>query len=160
MNKFNKLLFTGSLLFAGSANALVITQNNNANDLIGALVSSGITVTSASLSGQSNGNAVSSGTYTNADNTYVIGNGIVLSTGNVSDYGSEANNYKDNTTDYGTSATVAQEAMLDPITGGAYDHYDVTQLNLVFDADARTNNIFLMWCSVVKSFRNSWAQNT
>lgn len=114
------------------------------------------------------GTLTSSGTYTNASGTYGIGTGIVLSTGGVQGLEFQGQPFwpgygdGDNTTDsiswaYGGSfppaipdpnnpgsgdtgvpATVAQEALLDPITGDSqsntfYDHYDVTELVINFD---------------------------
>ena len=128
--------------FASSANALLITQDNNATTLAGSLLGSGVTVTSSSLNGNTSGSATSSGTYTNASGTYGIGDGIILSTGNVSDYGDGPNLNSENTTDYLASATVSQEALLDPITGGTFDHFDVTEFDLLFDADSTTDAIF------------------
>ncbi len=119
----------------GAAQAILITQQTDANALAAALTagSSGLTILSATLSGQDNGTgAVSSGTYTNASGTYGIGPGIVLSSGNVSDYNDGANTVPSQDTEYGPAASAAQEALLDPITGGGFDHFDVTQLDLSF----------------------------
>ena len=87
----------------------------------------------ATLSGHDGGaGAVSSGTFTNATNTYGIGAGIVLSSGNVNDYNDGPNLETGKTTGFGIPATAAQEALLDPITGGGFDHLDVTQLDIGF----------------------------
>ncbi|MCO6440300.1 MAG: choice-of-anchor L domain-containing protein [Nitrococcus mobilis] len=87
-----------------------------------------------SVSGQSNvAGAISAGTYTNASNTYGIGPGIVITSGDAADYGDGPNLDTGNTTSFGVAASVAQEALLDPITGGAFDHNDVTQIDITFD---------------------------
>lgn len=119
---------------AGTANAIVVTAETSAANLASAVTAggSGITVTNATFSGQSAGGAVSSGTYTNASGVYQIGGGIVISSGDVLDYGDGPNTQASNTTSYGVSSTSAQEALLDPITGGTFDHFDVTQLDLEF----------------------------
>ncbi|MDH5218434.1 MAG: PEP-CTERM sorting domain-containing protein [Gammaproteobacteria bacterium] len=136
------MFFGFAFVMCGSANAIVITTDNDANNLGSALLGGGVTVISTTLNGQNAGAAVSSGTFTNVDNTYGIGAGIVLSTGDVRDYASGANTVINKSTDYGTNATAAQELLLDPITGGAFDHYDVTQFDVVFDVDAATESIF------------------
>jgi len=116
--------------------AITVTLNNNVHDLMNALVApgSGLNVISATLSGHYDDAKLigSTGTYTNASGTYGIGNGIVLSTGNVLDYGDGENTQGDRTYGYGIPATAAQEALLDPITGGTYSHFDVTQLDITF----------------------------
>ncbi len=115
------------------ARAIVVFPNADPNYLVNALMSgTGINVLSVSLSYQDTGTALSVGTFTNSSGTYGIGPGIVLSTGNVAHYGDGSNTSDSNSTGYGTSATAAQEALLDPITGGSYDHFDVTQLDLTF----------------------------
>ncbi len=132
------------LFFASNAHAILITGTTNTNDLASAVLGAGITPTSTSLSAQGSGSAVSSGTYTNASGTYGIGDGIVLSSGNVNDYNDGPNTNTGNSTDYGATATAtgAQEALLDPITGGSFEHFDVTQFDIMFDADATTDEIF------------------
>jgi hypothetical protein len=126
------------LACSSAANAIVVTTDTNANSLANTLTDSGITVTSSTLTGAS----TSSGTYTNASGTYGIGDGVILSSGNVNDYGDGPNNSGSTTTSYGTAATPAQEALLDPITGGSYNHNDVTQLDLTFNAGDQTSSIF------------------
>lgn len=87
----------------------------------------------ATLSGHTLGDgSSSSGTFTNTSGTYGITDGIVLSSGDVRDYADGSNDSTGNTTSYGVSATGGQESLLDPITGGSLDHYDVTQLDLEF----------------------------
>jgi len=135
MKHLSAIALTAALGWGGAAQAILITQDTDATSLANALTagSTGFTLGSASLQGQDNGNgAVSSGTYTNASGTYGIGSGIVLSSGNVSDYADGPNNETGRTTNYGTAATAAQEGLLDPITGGTFDHNDVTQLDIDF----------------------------
>lgn len=71
----------------------------------------------------------------------------MLSTGNVAHYGDGPNTSGSNSTDYGTSATAAQEALLDPITGGSYDHYDVTQLDLTFTTSTGDVSFYVVFGS-------------
>jgi len=125
----------------GTANAIVVTQNNSATDLANAVLGSGLSVTSSSLSGQSSGGAMSSGTYTNASGTYGIDSGIMLSSGNVSTYGDGPSTTGSYSTNYGTTATASQQALLFPIDG-KLTHYDVTQFDLVFDVGAGIDTIF------------------
>lgn len=131
-------------LAAASAQAIVITSDTNAASLAAAVTAGGggglTLVGSPTLSGHTSGGAVSSGTYTNASGTYSIGGGIVLSTGDVNDYNDGPNTSGGNTTNYGVGATVAQEALLDPITGGGLNHRDVTQLDIGFTTS--TGSVF------------------
>jgi hypothetical protein len=137
-------VLAGGLAFAGAGHAIVITADTDANSLATAVTSGGgLTVISASLSGHGSvatGGPVSSGTYTNASGTYGIGSGIVISSGDVNDYNDGANISNSNTTEFGPAASVAQEALLDPITGGAFTHYDVTQLDITFTTS--TGDVF------------------
>lgn len=125
-----------------AAEAIVVTQDTSAASLTSALLGEGVTVTGSSLSGHQAGGAASSGTYSNAAGTYGIGSGVVLSTGDVSAYGSGANQNANTTTAYGVAATQAQEALLDPISGGTFDHLDVTQLDITFDVGQSVSSIF------------------
>jgi len=135
-------------LFTSQASAIIVTQDTTAAGLEAALFSGspGLTITSSTLSGHVDGGAASSGTYTNVAGTYGIGSGIVLSSGNVSDYGTGPNNEDGRTTNFGgfnaSTATAAQETLLDPITGGLFDHYDATQFDLTFDVDNTVNRVF------------------
>jgi len=151
-----------SLGISTSAHAIVIAQNTNTGDLADALLDFGgggidRTSVTSTLSGHTRGEAASSGTYTNASGTYGIGPGIVLSTGNVSNYADGPNNFTDCATNFangtaactapspgtaGVAATAAQEALLDPITGSSYDHYDVTQLDIMFDMETGFDQVF------------------
>lgn len=78
---------------------------------------------------------LSIGTFTNASGTYGLpaNGGVVISSGDVADYEDGPNLSSSNTTDYGVPATVAQEGLLDPITGGFLNHNDVTQIDITFD---------------------------
>ena len=57
----------------------------------------------------------------------------MFSSGDAADYGDGPNTNPSNTTAFEVAATPAQEALLDPITGGALDHNDVTQVDIGFD---------------------------
>lgn len=132
---------------------IVITKNTNAVELANAVTASGgvgITVTAATLSGHSaptgtNGVAVTSGLYTLSGplpDTYGLTTpGIVLSTGNVSDYQTGANTEAGKTTAYDVLNTPAQLALLEPISGFS-NHFDVVQLDVVFDVQPGFSNIF------------------
>lgn len=136
------------LLSLTPARAIVVSPNANMNDLVNALLSGGgITVLSASLSYQGSGNVLSTGTFTNASGTYGLGDGIVLSTGNVANYSDGPNTSSSRSFSYGTPATPAQEALLDPITGGSYDHYDVTQLDITFTTSAGDVYLYVVFGS-------------
>ena len=126
------------MVTAGSASAIVITPTLDATTLGNALLGGGgagidLTTVSVSVSGQTSGSAISAGTFTNASNTYGIGPGIVISSGDAADYGDGPNTSGGNTTVFGVPATAAQEALLDPITGGSLNHNDVTQIDIGFD---------------------------
>ncbi|MEK9646329.1 MAG: choice-of-anchor L domain-containing protein [Alphaproteobacteria bacterium] len=75
-----------------------------------------------------------------------MGSGIILSSGNITDYGDGAKGSSGNTTNIGgvnaSPASAGQEALLDTITDGGLDHYDVTQLDLTFDVAGDVSNIF------------------
>lgn len=134
----------GALTYAVSSHAIVVTADTSATSLASAVTAgaSGLTITGATLSGHTQDPWVSSGTFTNASNTYGIGPGIALSTGSVLDYGDGPNTEDSRSSDYGVAATTAQEALLDPITGGTLDHYDVTQLDLTFNSS--TGSVFFL----------------
>lgn len=124
------------------AQAIAITATSDTTTLQNAILGGGVTVTASGLSGHSSGSALSSGTFTNASGTYGIGDGIVLSSGDVNDYNDGPNTQGGNTTNYSSAASAAQEGLLDPITGGSFNHFDVTQFDLTFDVDANTDNVF------------------
>jgi hypothetical protein len=137
-------LLGGGVTLAAPSHAILVTQNTNAAALATALTagSTGLVVTGATLSGHSTGTAASSGIYTNITNTYGIAPGIVLSSGNVSDYSDGPNTSSSKTTAYAVPATPAQEALLDPITGGGFNHNDVTQLDVTFNS--ATGSVFFI----------------
>jgi hypothetical protein len=126
----------------GSFKDLLVTVETNANTLVTALTgtstNSGLIVKSATLLTHVNTNGASSGLYTlvgPAPHTYNLNlPGIVLSCGNVLDYEAGTNSSTFTSTRYGVPATAAQEALLDTITGGTFNHNDVTELTIVFDA--------------------------
>jgi hypothetical protein len=131
---------------------ILITGDTNPTDLANAVTAGGgegLTVIGSALSANtlaiSNGTAFSSGTYTLSGplpDTYgLIQGGIVLSSGNVTDYQTGPNTVGGMTTGYGVLETAAQKVLLDPITG-VFSHFDVTQLDIVFNADANTTNVF------------------
>jgi len=129
------------------AYAITATGTNDANVLANTLLSgggSGIVPASvsATLSGHSSGSAMSSGTYVNPSGTYGMVDGIVLSSGNVNDYNDGPNTVSSKTTSYSTPATAAQELLLDPITGGSFTHYDVTQLDVTFDMQPGFDTVY------------------
>jgi hypothetical protein len=147
-NRFAGLL--GIILLAASwaspSHGLEIAIETDENVLADVLTlggSTGISVTGSSLQFQSTGpGSASVGTYTNVSGTYNLPfPGIVISSGNVLNYGDGPNTDTGFTTNYGAAATAAQEALLDPITGGTFDHFDVTQYDVNFDVDAGTDGI-------------------
>jgi len=129
--------------------AIVVNPTTNLNDLLNALVlpGSGLTVINATLSAQVSGDAMSVGTYTNPQGTYGAPPGIVLSTGNVANYGSGENTSDSTTFSYNVPATAAQEALLDPITSGEYNHFDVTQLDITFQTTTGEVYFFVVFGS-------------
>lgn len=136
-----------ALGLSSGASAITVTQELDAPDLATALFAGGgVGIAPGSISAtvmnHSTSTAASTGTYTNPSGTYGIGAGIILSSGNVSDYGDGPNTTGGTTTDFGTPATVAQEALLDPITGGPFSHGDVTQLDITFDMEAGFDTVF------------------
>ncbi len=118
---------------------VVVTSTLNVNSLVGSLIGgggAGLLVTGSNLSGhQLSGGEMSAGTYTvGTQATYGLTNdGVVISNGDAADYSAGADLDPGNTTSYGVAATPAQETLLDPITGGIFDHNDVTQLDINFD---------------------------
>ncbi len=154
MNAFIRCCLCLSALLATTVPqaALVVTQNTNATTLASAVTAAGdlgITVTSAKLSfnwdDSSGPTNVSSGLYTLSGpipDTYgLTTNGIVLSTGNVSDYGTGTNSAPNFSVDYFSAATPEQEALLAPISAGFSNHFDVTQLDIVFNVNPGISNI-------------------
>jgi hypothetical protein len=135
-------LFLFAVSTSGFAFADAVTINTNANQLANAVTAgnTGVTVTNATLQGQTGGAGVaSSGTFSNI---YGLGSGAVISTGNAADYGSGPNNSGSNTTAYGVAATAAQNVLLNPLTNGNTNHFDVTELDLTFTVDPGVSTIF------------------
>ncbi len=136
------------IAFASPASALTITPTANGATLQSALLGGidGLTIQSVTVAGHTNGLGQSStGTYTNASGTYGIGDGVILSTGDVAAYGDGPNQTDSTGTLYGTigvMASAADELLLDPITGGTFDHWDVTRLDITFDADLTVDEVF------------------
>ncbi len=127
---------------AASANAqIAVSQNTNANTLAGILTGGGgLTVVSSALEYHNDAigasGLASSGYFIAGANSYNLGaSGIVLSSGAVPFYGTGPNTSTGFSTGGGIAANAADEALLDPITG-AYDHYDVTRLDITIDAGA------------------------
>ncbi len=118
---------------------LVVTPTLDSVQLINALTGAGGTgllVTGVNVQGHTlTSGEISAGTYTVGQAaTYGLTRpGIVISNGDVADYSDGANTVLDNATDFGVPATAAQEVLLDPITGGMFDHNDVTQIDVFFD---------------------------
>ena len=111
--------------------APIITPTLDATTLKNALLGGGgvgIDLTSVvfTVSGNTSQTGASAGTYTNASE-YGIANGIIIGSGDVDKFGTS------NTTGYGTSATAAQLALLQPISGISFSYNDVTQINMTFD---------------------------
>lgn len=126
----------------GGGKDLIVIPDTNPTALINQLnpagTNSGLIVRSVTLQGHTLGSGASSGLYKLVGpepHTYSLTQpGIVLSSGNVRDYESGPNTSSGFTTSYGVPATALQETLLDPITGGSFDHNDVTQLDIIFDA--------------------------
>ena len=125
--------------------AIAITQTNSGAALLAALLSgSGLTNVGITVSGSCSAPNCQTGTFTNASGTYssLLTGGIVLSSGNVSDYGDGPNTDGGFTTAYSIPASGAQEGLLDPITGGSFDHFDVVQVDISFDSPIATQVFF------------------
>ena len=135
--------------------AITITPTADPDTLADALVAgdAGITVTLAELSGHEGlEGQLSSGTFTvsSPPDTYTFtGGGIVLSTGDVATVATGPNttpctfeSFLCLTYPFGISATDDEELLLDPITGGDFDHFDVTQLAIQFDVDPGVNTLY------------------
>jgi hypothetical protein len=137
--------FAAALMtISGSASAITVTQDDNINNLLNAILGgggTGLTNVTATISGHSTTDGVSSGTYTNASGTYGIGAGMILSSGDVADYGDGPNTNTGNTTIYGVSASAAQQALLFPIDGKS-SHYDVTQIDISFDLEDGFDSVY------------------
>ena len=141
----------------GFIHDLIVSRNTNAFDLARAITSSdntGLAIKEIKLSGHGSATNASSGLFEligDAPHTYGLSDpGVVISTGDVLDYESGLNETDSTTTAFdptgfiGTPATIAQEALLDPITGGGmnnFSHFDATQLDIRFDAPEEFDQI-------------------
>lgn len=126
---------------AGSANAIEVTLGD-AGTLADTLFLNVGADDIANVFATSQGAGPQFGTFTNDSGTYGLPNqGIVLSSGNVLDYGDGPNDQSDRSTDFESTASNDQEALLDGITGGAFDHRDVAQLTISFDAGVDVTSV-------------------
>lgn len=114
---------------AGGASALTVTQNDSPTDLANTILGSGVTITSATLTGA----ADASGTFTGGGDSIGIDDGVILSTGDVTD-AEGPNTADDTTTNFGT----AGDADLSAIVG--LTTYDAVRLDLTFTSD--TGSVF------------------
>lgn len=133
------------------ASAAIVTPTSSSAALKAALFGgggAGIDLSSVSMSVAFNTKAgqLSVGTYSNASGTYGIGPGVILSSGSVADYGDGPNTSGSKTTNFdeggAAAATAAQELLLDPITGGGFNHFDVTQIDVMFDMLPGSDKVF------------------
>jgi hypothetical protein len=68
--------------------------------------------------------------------------GVVLSTGNVADYNTGPNTSASQTTDFVAPASASDEELLDTITGGSFNHNDVTRLDITFNMLPGVDTVF------------------
>ena len=142
------------LLLSGTAEAIVITSTQDSDDFFRALsgFETGITITNIEIDGHvapaifgsppGAPMASSTGVYTNASEAYGGSKkGIVLSTGDVNDYGDGPNVSDTTSTAYTPRATEQQRLLAQEITGGDYGYWDVTQIDITFDAATTTQHI-------------------
>lgn len=133
-----------------NAYAITVVQVFSDSDLLSALLAgggTGIDTSTVTISVSNQGLGLpglptSTAIYFNPTGTYGIGDGIVISSGDVQSYNDGPNTSGDFTTAYGVPATLAQEALLDPITGGGFSHFDVTQIDISFDMLPGFNDVF------------------
>lgn len=125
-------------IFDDDGSDLTVTAEPNAqvlgNTLIGG--NTGIVVTGVNLFAPAAvAGAVPTGVYTAGSIAPygLFGNGIVLSTGDVEAYGSGPNLDPGTTTAFDFTPDMSQDILLDPITGGMDDHFDVVRLDINFD---------------------------
>jgi len=143
MRGFGQIVNDDGVIAAG----LNVTPTVDSGVITTAVVgtSSGITVTGMTLSANTGFlTEMSSGTFTAGPGAAygLSGNGIILSTGDVADYGDGPATGFGGSTTFGVPATPAQELLLDPVTGGQFDHNDVTQLDINFDLQAGFDTLF------------------
>ncbi len=137
---------------ANPAAAISVAPTGDESTLENAIFGSlaGLTVTGFSVSGHTDtlSGEQSTGTYTNASGTYGIGPGVVISTGHVGNYGDGPNSEDGRSTFYAVAATAADDLLLDPITpvdpntSEPFDHFDVTRIDITFDASPDVANVF------------------
>ncbi len=82
-----------------------------------------------------------SGTYTNLSGIFDSPPGIILSTGRAADYKDGPNSSSSNGASFYLQTTADQEFLLDQITGGFYNHNDVAEFEIVFDAGPNSTQI-------------------
>ncbi|HEU4430146.1 MAG TPA: choice-of-anchor L domain-containing protein, partial [Myxococcota bacterium] len=146
------LLAFSLALAAGPASAISVVPTSDETALQNAIFGSlaGLTVTDFSVSGHTEmfSGDQSTGTYTNASGTYGIGPGVVISTGHAGNYGDGPNAEGGLSTAYFIAATAADDLLLDPITpidpntSEPFDHFDVTRIDITFDASPDVANVF------------------
>lgn len=125
-------------IFDDDDGGLTVSSETNAQTLVNTLVggNTGIVVTGVSLiAPPAAGAAVPTGVYSAGRIAPygLFGDGIVLSTGDVAAYGSGPNLEPDTSTAFSFAPDFSQDTILDPITGGQDDHFDVTRLDITFD---------------------------
>lgn len=157
---FRPILFAASVALASTSAglaAITINNTNNPHNLRKALIAPGnpIVVTNATLEAPAPcGAAMTTGIYSLSNNpdTYSLQRGgVVISTGNARDYETGPNTQAGHSFSYqtcsgtnpGLPASAAQEGLLDPITGGTFQHFDATTLTVVFDVPGDLVNPFL-----------------
>jgi len=112
--------------------AITVTQTTDVDTIKNALLT-GLGIDMDSVVITLEGDPLQFGTFVNPTTTYGIGDGVVMSSGNVNHYNDGPNTSPDWTTGYGVPATPEQEALLDPITGGTFNHFDVAVMRIKFD---------------------------
>ena len=142
------------VLLSGSAEAIVSRSTNDSDDFLRALsgVDTGISITNIAIDGHlapplpgsppGAPMASSTGIYTNASGIYGDSEkGIVLSTGDVNDYADGPRVSDTTSTAYTPRATEEQRLLAQQITGGDFGYWDVTQIDITFDAAETTEHI-------------------
>ncbi|MDP6153689.1 MAG: choice-of-anchor L domain-containing protein, partial [Phycisphaeraceae bacterium] len=132
---------------------MTVTATQDSQTLSDALLAgggTGIVVTDFQVQSLSNlSGETSVGTFDNPGGVYDIGDGIIISTGDVLDYESGDNNSSDTSTSYDAEATEEQDLLLDQITGGITNHFDVTRIDITFDVLPGFDSVFfnVVWGS-------------
>ena len=125
-------------IFDDDDTGLTVTAETSAQVLVDTLVcgNTGIVVTGVNLiTPPALGTAVPTGVFSAGGIAPygLFGDGIVLSTGDATAYGSGPNVNQDTSTGFNPLPDFSQDAILDPITGGVDDHFDITRLDISFD---------------------------